>query len=669
MANAFRASNTVDMSSKNTIYYFFSFMFNYLKISALTLTLGSLFGAQHASAEETDAAPSLHLDYYFDRTEEKTDILVNSLKVNSEFIDSYYSLINGWLWQETENGMVDENSMYCGLQHAGISKNQIRLYSIWNPFIRFKGAGLAGSKETYTLNAQAGDRITAGDLVLYEFKHAETFSVSYSEDVYTITCKDTTLKANDHSYITYDYVLPNVNPATFKGEGRGAQVLEKVYDKSIFEIGNWYTFVTKVWEEETSKFGCWFYDQKNNKWTHYCTLGYPAKNMYYKMHIDAFLENWTPYGRYLRSYDLKDTWARSANGKWEQPVSVTVNGYPDDGKEGGRCRERFNEYNVAVNSDSSINMTTGGGVLNSTYAYGSSFKYPGNKNLTEPAFAKMSLTAVSLCNDTLKWELAEGGLPQFSYTYEVIDAKNGNLIKSSPVKYNSEDRSVVLGLSNNDVEVALTITDIFDNEITVTVVPQYVESPVSASSCAGMLQNVQPNSWGTMVEVPIATSVELMDIKIVDESGSVMASVFNQPQLMHGPYVHNLYINTNNLDANKVYTIKAEVGGKKCSSQFSMKNGMYDAPSTAVVEKDYSIKYVYTNGNQVVARVYASRKTNSVISISTVNNAYFANQRQVMLEPGDNDIVLDANLAHGNVYYFTVLLNGKPSLAQGFVVK
>lgn len=646
------------------------FKFNYFSASAFALAMVSLLSPRNAVADT--AAPSLHLKYHFGNKNVKTDMLVNSLKVTSEYEDTYYSLINGDLWQVTEDSQISQDGMYCGLQHSETSTNQIRLYSIWNPYIRFKGNTLPKPDDgkPYTETAVAGDKITAGDSVLYEFTKTETFRVTYANDIYTIECEDTVFKANEYSYITYDYVFPDVKSTTFGGEGRGAQVLQKSTTKSIFENNQWYTFVTRVWDEDNSKFGCWFYDHENNKWIHYCTLGYPAKNMFFKMYIDAFLENWSPSGQYLRSYDVKGAWARSTTGEWKQPNEVEVSGYfMKNGDPDERCKERFEEYNVIVNTDNSISMSTGSGIKNTTIPYHQRFTYPANNNLTEPAFAKLALTAISLRNDTLKWELAEGGLPQFSYSYYVVDETSGKIISESSNKYNSEDRAVALGLARTDIKVVITITDIFDNEITETVVSQKVESNVSGSSCAGLLQNVQPNSWGTMLDVPVTNTQELMDIKIVDESGETAASVFNQPQLMHGPYVHSLYMNTMGLDANKVYTIKAEVGGKSCASNFSLTKGMFDSPVSTVVEKDYFIKYVYTSGSQVIARVYASKKTSSIISLSTVYGGFYNNQQQVMLEPGDNDIVLDTNLSKGNIYYFSVLLNGKPSLTQGFIVK
>ena len=642
---------------------------NCLKVGALSLVAASLAYPLNLAAQETDAAPSLHLNYHFSNDEKKTDILVNSLKVNSRFRDSYYSLINGRLTQQTSSGkMVDQPGMYCGLQHFDVQMDQLRLYSIWNPDIRFNGVNME-KNSSYTLSAQPYDKITAGDSVLYEFKEMENFSVKHDSDIYTIKIHDTVIRANEHSYLSFDYVLPTVNPSTFGGEGRGAKVKE-IQPSGIFENYNWYTFVTRVWEEDRSKFGCWFYDHKNNKWLHYCTLGYPASNMYFKMYIDAFLENWTSSGGDLRTYDLKGTWARGADGEWEQPQRVDVDSVQGDGQPGGRCRKRFNEVDVILNADSSITMKTGAGFSPTVYNYGDTFDYPANLSLSEPAFAKLALVSVSLFNDTLKWKTTDGGLPQFSYSYQVFDSETGAPVFSSPVKFNSEDSSVVLGLKRDDVQVALTLTDIFDNELTVTVVPQKKEV-LPSSSCDALLKNVQPNSWGTLLEVPVnSAGGEFVDIKVVDEYGNKVACFLDQPQLMHGPHVHQLYLNTQNLDAQKVYTIKAEVGGNTCSSNFSLANGMFDAPTYIASEDDYRINYVYTDGNNVVASVYASNLTNSILCLSSATGHFF-NEKPVMLQPGDNEVVLELNerLTAGTVYFFNAHLNGKPSLSQGFVVK
>lgn len=643
---------------------------NCLKVGALSLIAASLAYPLNLAADETDAAPSLHLKYRFSNDEKKTDILVNSLKVTSKCKDTYCSLINGNLFRQTPTGSVDEDGMYCGLQYSGSSYEQRRLYSIWNPFIRFNDKVMVKCKDTCLLTAQPGDIISAGDSVLYRFENEETFKVSHDSDIYTIKIHDTVIRANEPSYLSYDYVLPTVNPSTFGGEGRGAQVKE-IQPSGIFENYNWYTFVTRVWDEDRSKFGCWFYDHKNNKWLHYCTLGYPASNMYFKMYIDAFLENWTDSGdSTLRSYDQKGAWARGADGEWEQPQRVDVESYWSDGQPGGRCRKRFNEVDVILNADSSITMKTGAGISPTVYNYGDTFDYPANLSLSEPAFAKLALVSVSLFNDTLKWKTTDGGLPQFSYSYQVFDSGTGAPVFSSPVKFNSEDSSVVLGLKRDDVQVALTLTDIFDNELTVTVVPQKKEV-LPSSSCDALLKNVQPNSWGTMLEVPVnSAGGEFVDIKVVDEYGNKVACFLDQPQLMHGPHVHQLYLNTQNLDAQKVYTIKAEVGGNTCSSNFSLANGMFDAPTYIASEDDYRINYVYTDGNNVVASVYASNLTNSILCLSSATGHFF-NEKPVMLQPGDNEVVLELNerLTAGTVYFFNAHLNGKPSLSQGFVVK
>lgn len=90
--------------------------------------------------------------------------------------------------------------------------------------------------------------------------------------------------------------------------------------------------------------------------------------------------------------------------------------------------------------------------------------------------------------------------------------------------------------------------------------------PTADDNCNELIKNISVNSWGTMVGVPVFESTETMQLEVYTLSGSKTDVSFG-PQLMGGPTIHNVYLNTNLLPEG-AYILKAKVGEKRCSQVF-----------------------------------------------------------------------------------------------------
>lgn len=89
---------------------------------------------------------------------------------------------------------------------------------------------------------------------------------------------------------------------------------------------------------------------------------------------------------------------------------------------------------------------------------------------------------------------------------------------------------------------------------------------VEVENCDELVKNLTVNAWGTMIYVAVDGSTEMMDIRVYDGSGRETDVHFG-PQLMGGPTVHQLYLNTTGLSSG-VYVVKVKVGNRMCSRQF-----------------------------------------------------------------------------------------------------
>lgn len=90
--------------------------------------------------------------------------------------------------------------------------------------------------------------------------------------------------------------------------------------------------------------------------------------------------------------------------------------------------------------------------------------------------------------------------------------------------------------------------------------------PTADDNCNELIKNISVNSWGTMVGVPVFESTETMQLEVYTLSGSKTDVSFG-PQLMGGPTIHNIYLNTNLLPEG-AYILNAKVGEKRCSQMF-----------------------------------------------------------------------------------------------------
>ena len=88
----------------------------------------------------------------------------------------------------------------------------------------------------------------------------------------------------------------------------------------------------------------------------------------------------------------------------------------------------------------------------------------------------------------------------------------------------------------------------------------------AVENCTELVRNLSVNSWGTMIDVPVFESAEMVEIAVYTMGGQKTEVAFG-PQLMGGPTTHSLYLGTGALPSG-TYVVKVRVGDKSCSRSF-----------------------------------------------------------------------------------------------------
>ncbi len=286
---------------------------------------------------------------------------------------------------------------------------------------------------------------------------------------------------------------------TFGGEGNGSKTWCRTSDQNhplYWQPDVWYTHVVRAWDVGShTHYGFFVRDGVSGTWRHLSTIGMPhadirinsgAKN-------DAFLENWTAHthnGSYRREMHLRNSMRRDLSGSWQtaQKAWYSVNSGDFSTRssnwpyawDGGKKSDASGEFYYMVTGGTETRPTAPLSYDNSVF--GTWLEIANEKSADHYA----ALTINSLQSSDLgggqmaiSWDRDSTTLPQLSYTIALYD--NASLSGAplltdgydySDVKlYNAPNASAdTIDVSGLDLSkryyLALTVTDIFDNETT-----------------------------------------------------------------------------------------------------------------------------------------------------------------------------------------------------------
>ncbi|MCQ2195517.1 MAG: DUF3472 domain-containing protein [Paludibacteraceae bacterium] len=646
------------------------------KKSVFAMASLCLLASENAfSAHSGNAAPSVYLNY---QTSKKyADILINTVRIDVANNTSYYAGIGGGV-AKVENGKLvqGENGFYCGMQQPTEPERNF-IYSIWNPYIRLKsGSSVRQLRNTDSFHAQAGDQVIEGNQVIYTFDRDMEVSIVSKDDVVSIIDKaDSTVlkRANEEAYLGASYVGEKATTATFTGEGRGLQSFTK---NAGWSTDSWYTLFTRVWEDGGSKFGFWFYDHAAKKWGHQVTMSYPDDNMKYNVaNMYSFIEDWSGDNGYLlRKYHTNNTWVRYVDGEWEYINKVKIGEVVGDSNPTeGRCRNYYHNYDAGVDEDGFF-LASGNKATTPVHSkYNELAVMEPNNYVTylgaivdSPIYDALQIENASVSNGVINWTLKEGTLPQFAVKYVIWDL-DADVVVDTLSKYMSDTTSVAINkqLSGN-YSIMLTLTDILDNTDSYVIEYNNKPSEIEGNSCVGVLGNVAAHSWGTMVEVPVQTQGESVEVNIVDENMNIAVPNNYGVQYLHGVATHSLYFDTQNLSVAGNYYITATVGEKSCKSKFSVAKGMYDEEES--VDGINGIKYVYSTTSGTIVGFNSDSDANVNIEI-VAPWGWMVTSQVISVKRGFNELQINANgLSVDNMYLLNVTANGV-RFSENFIVK
>ena len=637
-----------------------------------SLTLLSLALALPAEAnwERGDSAPSVYLNYNSSYGQsEYSDMLINTVRVDKSFAYSYFASIVGGLTQVGDKTR-DEGGFYMGMQETNDKGEKDYIFSIWNPLL-YLNKNNGGSEQLVkgTFQVNQGETITAGNELIYTAEKDMQLSIDIKNDIIKGYDEEENLlfSANEETSLTPDYTCPGLILSRFGGEGRGA--ISVLYETGLWDLGTSYSFVTKIWDEDNSKVGLWIYNQEKQEWLHFITFNYPSNKMKFNSGFSSFLEDFAQTtdveyvtGKYERQFHATNGWNRGIDGTWYFKSKASVTGVESDSvKYEGRCWKFYHNYDSGVDADG-FYLLTGGSNTEPTNKYGSLLTHVEENpyiNLTEPVFAPLFIDNFWFAGDSISWNLLASGAPQFSCAYTVFDAFETVVLSDTLI--NSEKRSFLLdtkGLSGS-YKIVLKLTDIFDKEYTAELTHEF-GSPLQP--CSELLSSVTANSWGTMIDVPVNSTSEIVELKIENQDGELAdASVVFGPQEMHGPYTHSLYLPTQFLSDNVQYFLVAKVGEQECKAAFMKEWGLTEGT------EQITLNHVYADGNSVNFSVTSPVSGDAYAIITSLDGVEIAKQYFYM-NAGTNVYDIYAPIQSGMSYILNVYSTGAPAVER-FVVK
>ena len=642
-----------------------------LKAGSLSLLSLALTLPAQAEWEKGDSAPSVYLNYNGESGQcEYSDMMVNTIRADQSLINTYFASIGGGLTKVGEKTRA-EGGYYMGIQETStLGKKNIR-FSIWNPRIylnRKDGSNTSLSKGTYSI--QEGETITSGNELIYKAEKDSRISITINNDIIKgidEETADTLFTANEENSLTPDFQCPGSDFSRFTGEGRGGTCC--LTKNNLWDLGTPYSFVAKVWEAGISKFGLWVFNHTKQEWMHLVTFRYPDSDMKFNSNFYSFVEDYSqnssvPYatGKDAHQFHATNGWNRGIDGNWYFKKKAEVGQVGSDSvKNEGRCWKYYYNYDSGVDTDG-FYLISGDTSTHPTNKYGSVLNHVAENpfaNLTEPNFAPLSIKKFELVGDSISWEIASSGAPQFSCAYEVIDSM-GNVVLSDTT-INSERRSFPVSTEtlNGSCRFVLKLTDIFDKVYTAEFTHNFSSEE---EPCSQLLSSVTANSWGTMIDVPVNASSEIVELKIVNPDGELAdASVVFGPQEMHGPHTHSLYLPTQFLSDNAQYFLVAKVGDQQCKAAFQKNFGLINDA------QEISLDNIYADGNSVNFTITTPVAGDAYATVTTLEGIEIAKQYFYM-NSGTNIYNLYAPIQSGATYILNVYSIGEPIQGK-FIVK
>ena len=643
-----------------------------MKAGSLSLLSLALTLPAQASWEKGDSAPSVYLRYNYEWGQcEYSDMMVNTIRADQSLFNTYFASIGGGLTKVGEKTR-NEDGYYMGIQETDTLGNKNIRFSIWNPYLylnKSNGGQTRLTPDTY--DVLQGETITSGNELIYKVEKDSRIIITVDNDIITgidEETKDTLFVANEKNSLTPDYQHTGSNFSRFTGEGRGGTCC--LTEKDLWDLGTSYSFVTKVWEAgENSKFGLWVYDHAKQTWRHLVTFRYPDNNMKFNSNFYSFVEDYSqssadPYatGKYAHQFHANNGWNRGIDGNWYFKKNAEVTGVAGDSVvDKGRCWKYYHNYDSGVDADG-FYLISGDTSTHPTNKYGSVLNHlEGNQyaNLTEPNFAPLSIEKFELVGDSISWEIASSGAPQFFCAYEVFDSTGYVVLSDTTI--NSERRSFPVSTEtlNGSCRFVLKLTDIFDKVYTAEFTHNFSSEE---EPCSQLLSSVTANSWGTMIDVPVNASSEIVELKIVNPDGELAdASVVFGPQEMHGPHTHSLYLPTQFLSDNAQYFLVAKVGDQQCKAAFQKNFGLINDA------QEISLDNIYADGNSVNFTITTPVAGDAYATVTTLEGIEIAKQYFYM-NSGTNIYNLYAPIQSGATYILNVYSIGEPIQGK-FIVK
>ncbi|CAM1363277.1 DUF3472 domain-containing protein [Tenacibaculum xiamenense] len=243
------------------------------------------------------------------------------------------------------------------------------------------------------------------------------------------------------------------NVERFGGEGTGL----KSFNRSIgWSLNEWITTVARKWNVGNhTYFGFWIRRNNTNQWHHMVTMDYPVANVNFNSKTNAFVEDWTNKGNYVRGVQFKDVFKR-INGQWTAPNSISFYKVTEP-----RSAQYSNNVDAGViNNGTTFYMKAGGGIFpNSSLDLNN---LPKSFNLstpnTEPATPSINFSISSASTSSVTWNVPTSSTPQFKYTIKV----NGAIVASA---INPETRSSNITVNENQ-RVEVVLEDILGRTVT-----------------------------------------------------------------------------------------------------------------------------------------------------------------------------------------------------------
>ncbi len=323
--------------------------------------------------------------------------------------------------------------------------------------------------------------------------------------------------------IAADYKGPGTLTENFGGEGTGL----KSWNFALgWKTDEWYTFVSRNWNQNTSSFfGFWVFSHADTIWHHIVTMNFPVANVRFNTATGSFIEDWSGNGWNTREVQHKEGWKRrTANHSWNAFSSTYFSRVsPDEG-----AKNYIDHYDGGVTPDYYF-MKSGGDVTPVTTTSGNYLRLTAHGSRPDFKSGKVIDLSLKVIEDNLSvyWTTDDSGLPQFSYHIEV---RSDSVFTGTPllevdtvVPHSRTDDLNISGLTNNkEYFVRLSIKDIFDG-VSDTLTTRFTKGTVSKVNILPDFQSpiVYPNPMRNRIYINLKQEWPTLRLEIQDMSGKI----------------------------------------------------------------------------------------------------------------------------------------------------